>query len=77
MNSLEEMALEEGVETLLSDLGGLTPQEIMASLREGDLPEGVSVWLPFEDYSPQILAHLIEGFASQFARFATRATEGK
>lgn len=75
MNKIKEMALDEAVETMFSNLGNLTAGEILSKLEEGELPEEISVWYPFEDYDPKTLAKLVEGFASQFERFAERVKE--
>jgi hypothetical protein len=68
--NLYDKALEEAVNTALSDLGGLTPEEIVEHLEAGEIPEGVAVWSPFEYYNASNLLEVIEGFAAQFERFA-------
>lgn len=68
--NLEQLAWEEAVSTAISDLGGLTADEIVEHLEAGEIPNGVIVWEPFEYYSARNLLEIIDGFRAQFRRFA-------
>lgn len=68
--NLYDKALEEAVNTALSDLGGLTAEQIVERLDTGEIPEEVAVWSPFEYYDAENLLDVIDGFRAQFERFA-------
>lgn len=68
--NLNQLAWEEAVATALADLGGLTADEILEKLEEGEIPEEVAVWEPFEYYDASRLLDVISDFQGQFARFA-------
>ena len=75
MKDLEQLAWDEAEATALADLGGLTTDEIIAQLEEGDIPEEVAVWEPFEYYDAHALLGVIDGFQSQFVRFTKSMLE--
>ena len=76
-NNIQEMALMEAVETVLSDLGDLLPEEILNRLDDGETPDEIVVWYPFEECDPETIADHIRTFARQFERFAEKVKEGK
>ena len=76
MSEIYKKALEEAVNTALSDLGDLSPEEIVEKLNEGEIPDEISIWSPFEYYDAANLLEVIDGFRAQFERFATELVKG-
>lgn len=74
---IQEMALMEAVETVLSDLGDLLPEEILNRLDDGEIPDEIVIWYPFEECDARTIADHIRTFARQFERFAERVREGE
>ena len=68
--NLDQLAWEEAVSTVVSDLGDLTADQIIEYLEAGEIPNGVIVWEPFEYYGARNLLEAIDGFHAQFKRFA-------
>lgn len=71
-----EIALEEAVNTALADLGGLDYDEIVGQLQEGNIPDEISMWEPFENYDASRLYEIIDGFRAQFERFGLELLAG-
>lgn len=74
--NIENKAQEEATNTILSDFGGLSWEEIIARLEKGDIPQEVSVWSVFEDYDARNLLEIWDGFRAQFERFGKEIMEG-
>lgn len=65
-NIFEQYALG----SVLSDSAELGYDEIMESLQNGEIPEDVIVWAPFEYEDTRALAERIEEFHDIFKAFA-------
>ena len=60
---------------VLSDSNELDYGVVLDTLNEGELPEGVSVWYPFENEDTRSLANLIEEHHDIFKCFAEELAE--
>jgi hypothetical protein len=53
---------QEALALVLSDVEGLNYGDVMESLENGEFPDDLLVWEPFENYQPNELAETLEGF---------------
>lgn len=60
---------------VLADSFELDYDIVLETLNEGELPEGVSVWYPFENEDKRNLANLIEEQHDIFQAFAEELSE--
>lgn len=60
---------------VLSDSNELDYDIILDSLNEGEIPEGVTVWYPFENEDTRNLVNLIEEYHDTFVVFADELAE--
>lgn len=73
-NSAQKQIAEDfAIHTLCADTGGYTYADLLDALDQGILPDGVSIWQPFEYHEPQMLAEVLENFHDTFTHFATNA----
>ena len=65
---IREVAEQEAMETILSDLGGLSVDEIVEAWQNDKMPDEISLWQPFEYYDSNNALEVWGGFADQFER---------
>jgi hypothetical protein len=53
---------QEALALVLSDVEGLNYGDVMESLENGEFPDDLLVWEPFENCQPNELAETLEGF---------------
>ena len=70
--TLEELAKEEAMATILSDFGGMKTDEILTKLSEGEVPNEVLVWEVFEHYEAQNLLEVFNSFEMNYFDFGQR-----
>lgn len=56
--------------TILTDSAELDYDYIISKLEEGEIPEDVIVWEPFELYDPKYLASILEDVRDGYRCFA-------
>ena len=56
--------------TILTDSAELQYDYLISKLEEGEIPEGVIVWEPFENYPPQHLASVLDDVREAYRCFA-------
>ena len=56
--------------TILTDSAELDYDYIISKLEEGEIPEDVIVWQPFENYSPNVLASILDDVREGYRCFA-------
>ena len=64
-----------GLGAVLADSNELDYDDVLESLEQGECPEGVSIWAPFENYEYHELASLIEEQHDIFRAFAEELDE--
>lgn len=70
LNSAQNAIAEDfAVRTLCSDTGNYTYPQLLDMLDSGQTPDGVLIWEPFEHYSAERLANILEGFYDTFSHF--------
>ena len=70
-NIFEEYALG----SILSDSAEMSYEDVMESLQNGEVPEDIIVWEPFEYEDPRALANRLEDFHDMFKTFAEELEE--
>ena len=75
MVSLNTISEKYALGAVLSDSNEMDYNDILESLNEGKLPEGVSVWYPFENEDLLNLANLIEEYHDIFQAFIEELDE--
>lgn len=71
---IERMAENYALGTFLTEWDELSYDEIMEALDRDEIPEEVSVWLPFEGYDCADLMEFIENLRNDYINFADRLT---
>ena len=56
--------------TILTDSAELDYDYIVDQLEKNEIPEGVIVWQPFENYDPRYLASILEDVRDGYRCFA-------
>lgn len=67
-NEIKTLAEQEAMETILADLGGLSVEDIVTAWENGEMPDEIDLWQPFEYYDPSNALEVWGGFADQFER---------
>ena len=75
MVSLNTISEKYALGAVLSDSNEMDYNDILEALNEGKLPEGVSVWYPFENEDLLNLANLIEEYHDIFQAFIEELDE--
>ena len=70
--TLEELAKEEAMATILSDFGDMKTDEILTKLSEGEVPDEILVWEVFEHYDAQSLLEVFNSFEMNYFNFGQR-----
>ena len=58
------------LDTILTDSAELDYDYIISKLEEGEIPEDVIVWQPFESYDPKYLASILDDVREGYRCFA-------
>lgn len=69
---INRMAENYAMGFFLSEQGEVTYDELMEALDKNELPDDVTVWQPFEDYSCDSLIYFIEALRDDYLNFADR-----
>ena len=75
MVSLNTISEKYALGAVLSDSNEMDYNDILESLENGEIPEGVSIWAPFENYEYYELAQLIEEQHDIFQAFIEELDE--
>ena len=75
MISLNTISEKYALGAVLSDSNEMDYNEVFESLDKGVMPEGVIVWEPFENYSTDRIAELIEEYQDIFTCFIAELDE--
>ena len=72
---IRELAENEAMLTILSDIGDLTTDEIVEAWQNDKMPDEILVWEPFEYLDPKYLLERWHEFAGQFERLIIQGRE--
>lgn len=64
------LASNYAIDFYTSDLGGLTHEEFYEALSDGEIPDEVSIWSPFENSDAGDLLELIDNLANYLIHFS-------
>jgi hypothetical protein len=70
---LSELANNNAIDFFISDLGNNTHSQFYDALSEGNIPDDVSVWYPFENCDADNLLEHIENLTLCFISFHKEA----
>lgn len=70
MMNINRLAENYALGFFLSEQGEVSYDELMEALSDNKVPDEVTIWQPFEDYSCDSLIYFIEGLRNDFLKFA-------
>lgn len=72
---MEELIKKYAIGAVLSDSNGHSFETIVEAFSEGECPDGVTIWAPFEHWEYSAMAELIEEQYDIFTNFANELKE--